>query len=1010
MCFVETIERIIHPRDEFRPVPWWAWTGRLEYGEMKQQIRSMFEQGIREYFLFPCYGLEYPIFLEDSWWDYVAFALEESERLGMKVWIYDDLSWPSGSAGGKVFQAHPEFRSQLLQFKRIPLAPGDVYYHEPSSEIVSIEYHKDNGEVIPVQMGPDYSWRNGSGERGDLILVVKAFYDEISLNSTAVAWNHYQRGALDLLNRHAVQAWMDCIHEQYYDHFSKWFGTVIKGFFCDEPRPNRCDGHSIPYTESLFEAFRKKYDYDIRPHLPKLFLNGMDDFKVRLDFWNLVTELLSENFTRPLAEWCAKRKVSLTGHTAPEEMCFQRNMLASCGDIQRILQDMSIPGCDLLGNQTPYFDDPAAPWYGRGIKSLRNTILTLKRPASIARFAGARRALCEAFGVRSWHGDMREQKRITDCLAAMGINFINDNSLTYTVSDFRHNLVGKHFTQPWWRFYSLFMEYSARLSAFASTGWIDAHVAILFPYTTLAGLTPADCNEPIPPEADLAEAINRTGDALLKNHVDFEYIFESVLETADISAGGIQIPGGEISILILPQSYLITQKIFMKLKEFQEHGGILLKVGISPRFIVSPTGQVQGFPDGMGTLIPLNDEFSNALLSEIDGHLSRSWWLEGEESEKVVTCMRTCGECHLLLVANQLPGTRRLRLRHSLARYTTSLDEGKVLETSSAEDIPFEMSEDQSLLFIFHDEEFPLEVPSISTGEHTVVTLDDKWEFSLVGDNHFLPECQLRFDPYDMGEKQNCFWDESDLWRPVICGKYLMGLSPEETRFYWMRCDIPMECVPSDLALITDNEYCEVIYVNGVRMTASDSVCVWDHHNRRFSIAKACRKGVNHICLKVRTSPWFSPTRGLTGYYEFRSVDKYPMLFIVSGSFGVRDGVLGPIPKTLQTGPWTSQGFPFFAGTGIYRQSFELQETPRQFFLEILDVKGVAEVELNHIHLGARAWKPYCFDVRNALRLGRNELAVSVAGSLGNILQRSYGEHWTPPREYGLTGNVIVHC
>ena len=210
-----------------------------------------------------------------------------------------------------------------------------------------------------------------------------------------------------------------------------------------------------------------------------------------------------------------------------------------------------------------------------------------------------------------------------------------------------------------------------------------------------------------------------------------------------------------------------------------------------------------------------------------------------------------------------------------------------------------------------------------------------------------------------------------------------MGLSPEETRFYWMRCDIPMECVPSDLALITDNEYCEAIYVNGVRMTVSDSVCVWDHHNRRFSIAKACRKGVNHICLKVRTSPWFSPTCGLTGYYEFRSVDKYPMLFIVSGSFGVRDGVLGPIPKTLQTGLWTSQGFPFFAGNISLKREFVANSNNVK-----LKLKGryhYAEITVNGRIAGSLMFTD-TIDVSDFVVKGKNTLEIKLYSGNRNLL------------------------
>ena len=57
------------------------------------------------------------------------------------------------------------------------------------------------------------------------------------------------------------------------------------------------------------------------------------------------------------------------------------------------------------------------------------TIYTAKYVSSTARWSGAQRTLCEAFGVRNFHSGLAGQKLINDFLAAMGINLINDNTL-----------------------------------------------------------------------------------------------------------------------------------------------------------------------------------------------------------------------------------------------------------------------------------------------------------------------------------------------------------------------------------------------------------------------------------------------------------------------------------------------------------------------------------------------------------------------------------------------------
>ena len=115
--------------EEFAPVPWWAWSDRMNKAEMRRQLRLMKRSGIRQFFIYASYGLLHPVFLSDDWWDYVGFTIEECEKLGMHVWIYDDIAWPSGTAAGHVLREHPEFRCRLIacNAREIP-ADGSFIY------------------------------------------------------------------------------------------------------------------------------------------------------------------------------------------------------------------------------------------------------------------------------------------------------------------------------------------------------------------------------------------------------------------------------------------------------------------------------------------------------------------------------------------------------------------------------------------------------------------------------------------------------------------------------------------------------------------------------------------------------------------------------------------------------------------------------------------------------------------------------------------------------------------
>ena len=103
-----------------------------------------------------------------------------------------------------------------------------------------------------------------------------------------------------------------------------------------------------------------------------------------------------------------------------------------------------------------------------------------------------------------------------------------------------------------------------------------------------------------------------------------------------------------------------------------------------------------------------------------------------------------------------------------------------------------------------------------------------------------------------------------------------------------------------------------------------------------------------------------------------------------------------------------------FGGTVTYTATFDLPSAPRRF-LDLGEVRGVAEVTLNGRPVGVRWWGRKCLDVANALRPGRNVLEVKVATVLVNYC-RSLADNptamqWThngkqPPAPAGLVGPV----
>ncbi len=51
-------------------------------------------------------------YLSDNWFDLYKYTVDKGKELGMKVWIYDENSYPSGFAGGHVPDEMPESYNQ----------------------------------------------------------------------------------------------------------------------------------------------------------------------------------------------------------------------------------------------------------------------------------------------------------------------------------------------------------------------------------------------------------------------------------------------------------------------------------------------------------------------------------------------------------------------------------------------------------------------------------------------------------------------------------------------------------------------------------------------------------------------------------------------------------------------------------------------------------------------------------------------------------------------------------
>jgi hypothetical protein len=82
--------------------PFWFWNGPLDPETMQQQVRRMADKGVHAALPHPRFGMDRRLYLEEPFWKAMDATLDEVQKVGSSLWLYDEYNWPSGGAGGRV--------------------------------------------------------------------------------------------------------------------------------------------------------------------------------------------------------------------------------------------------------------------------------------------------------------------------------------------------------------------------------------------------------------------------------------------------------------------------------------------------------------------------------------------------------------------------------------------------------------------------------------------------------------------------------------------------------------------------------------------------------------------------------------------------------------------------------------------------------------------------------------------------------------------------------------------
>jgi len=931
-----------NPPKQFRPSPFWSWNDELRDEELVRQVRDFKEKGFGGYFMHSRDGLR-TRYLGKDWMDRIATCLREGKKLDMESWLYDEDRWPSGAAGGLVTIGHDELRSRGMVLVRPPLQGKDylaVFDLDEKSGAYRMIDPSDTAKnekiAFEVVLAPKTNWFNGESYA-------------------------------DLLNPEAVRAFLNTTYEAYAKEFSNDFGESLPGIFTDEPH-FRCG--DVPWTDNFPAYFEKLNGYDIIPRLPDLFFDLPNSPKTRYDFWRTATKLFVETFSKALYDWCEKHRVALTGHYLREDNLLSQMLHA--GAVMPHYEFQQCPGIDHLGRNI-------------------NNPLTLKQVSSVAHQLDRRRVLCEIFGVSGHSMSFEEQKWIADFHFALGINFICQHLVLYSMKGNRKRdyppTISYH--QPYWQYYRHMNDYLARCCYAISVGKFSPEILLLHPIPTAWTVWRKGSDDIV---ADYNQRFVNMMTMLLENHRSYDLGDELIVERhAALRGKTFQVGQMEYKAVIVPPSRNWGRAIFDVLKRFR---GPIIFVGEVPTMVDGQeTSEWKSLLAGKN-VFSVGEERAQvaSILDELTPRDISVTDETGQEVPDLFVYHRVSDKGHMYFLAN----TSRDKHHFATVRLAAR---GKVNEWNPSDGSVSELDSTQSGKMILVKLDFPpassriLTVEPISRGEKAPkveelerVAIKGPWSFRRTHPNSItLDFCRLSINGSPFGEIQPVWKARREIRKFFRLDKY-QGLQPwvldeakirlSEPNSVRLQFEFEVERKPSAIHLVIEEGFKFCVKVNERQVDTATADWHWDRQFSKLNISEHVLEGANTVSLECAYQ-WD------TEIEEIYLVGDFGVLLRDNRRFSIAEE-----PPMLSADDWTGQGYPFYSGTMIYRADLEVAKADdRTYFLDVSGVKGsLCRVAVNGHDAGFVAWHPWRLDISCYLNNGKNSVELEVVGTLRNTM------------------------
>ena len=945
------------PPAEYSSAPLWVWNDDLTDEMVVATLRDLAGQDVKQAFVHPRPGLMTP-YLSPEWFRLWRVALKEAERLGVKLWIYDENSYPSGFAGGHVPEAMPESRGRGLVFREAASVPAW------SDDILAVF---DVGGGAPRDVSAQA--RAASPMPAGQFLVASV------ARAKPGPW-YGGKYYVDLLYPGVTEKFLSVTLDAYKREIGADLGTRVPGVFTDEPELRPAGG--LPWTDDLPRVFERRWGYSLLASLPSLHQQVGDWKRIRHNYYQVLLETFIDRWGKPYFEYCARNNLEFTGHYWEHEW----PNCVSVPDNMAMAAWQQRPGIDTLMNQ-----------YAEGTHAQFGNVRAVKEVASVANQLGRDRTLSEAYGAGGWDLRFEDMKRIGDWLYALGVNTLDQHLSYVSLRGARKRDHPQSFSyhEPWWDAYGESARYFARLSVAMAAGRQVNDVLVLEP-TTTAWMYNATGKAA--PELEALGA--RFQDLLLsleRAQVEYDLGSEDVLARHG-KVEGRRLRVGQRSyraVVLPPLTENLDKSTVALLEPFVESGGTVLAAGPAPARVDGEVSDVCATLARAAGWDTVDAAGLPAALLELQDRRFRIARDQGDRGILFHHRRQVDGGDQLLLLVNTSSDARSAGIVESEARGVERWDPrtGRITPypfepAPGGSRLRFELPEAGSLLLRLSGE--PLAPAPAERGEPEPIAPAGPPSLRRTGPNVLVLdyvdvtaggerlERTYYYEASQFGFRKNGVernpWDSAVQFRDELIRRAFPGGSGVQATYRFTIAG----AVPRDLSLVVERPDLYSIACNGKPVAAATGQWWLDRSFGRIDIAATARSGENEVVLKAAPFTMYHEIEPAYLLGSF-TLDPAPGGFVVSPE------------RPIALGGWNAQGHPFYAEGVSYAETFDIGKPAGRYLVRLGKWYGsVARVSVNGRAAGVIYSAPWTLDVTSLLRPGHNAVEVTVVGTLKNTL------------------------